>query len=225
MDIPEILKNKKVLLALGGVGVVLLVWKPWQSGGGSAPAPSIDYGSAAGSPDQSAQIASQINQVQSSIMGQVGDMLTTYRDQQNANTQALSQGFTQALTQMQEQNATLNSKIVDQMNTTLSSFQTQLQNQSSYFTQTVNRVAQTAAPAQVSNPTPTKPTITVAAGSPEAQYLNDEYGGKINLVLSTSNQFVGSDRVATNQMYRNYLGSQGIAPSNSLSADQLWKYN
>lgn len=224
MEIPEILQNKKVLLAIGGVAVVLYIWKPWQAK--TTTSGPIDYGTgvATGSADQSAAVASQVNSMQNSIMGQVGEMLSTYQTRNDASTQALSQGFTTALQQMQTQNETTNSKIADQMATISQGFQTQLQNQSQYFSQSINRVATTAAAPTVSGTSPTIPTIQVAAGSPEARYLNDEYGGKIHIIVGTANQFVGIERPQTNQLYENWLGNFGIAPQNRLTDAQLWTY-
>jgi hypothetical protein len=66
--------------------------------------------------------------------------------------------------------------------------------------------------------------ITVAAGSPEAAYLKQEYGDKVNIIESTANQFVGKERPQTNAMYQQFLASQGVTPVQQLSEGQLWKY-
>ncbi|MDR3585567.1 MAG: hypothetical protein P4L59_09605 [Desulfosporosinus sp.] len=60
----------------------------------------------------------------------------------------------------------------------------------------------------------TKPLVTVIKGSVDESILHQQYGEKISIAYGSQNQFVGNDRISTNNQYQNYLSPFGLKADN-----------
>ena len=243
MDLQALAKNK-TLWIVGGVGVVLWVWKPWAS---AAPATGIlgsdiATGSAlAGDTGSSASVAAQVSAAQNQTLATVGQMLQGYQNQQTDSLTAMSQEFGQAMSGISSQTQTMLQTYQQQLAETQKQNQDTLNTISAGFAQSIagltskvqqlqaQPVQQAPAPwyqpiASMFTPpaVPPKPTVTVALGSAESRYITQEFGTAVNIQYSNQNQFVGAERPQTNQMYVNYLASLGVAPQHQLSTAELW---
>lgn len=60
----------------------------------------------------------------------------------------------------------------------------------------------------------TKPVVTVIKGSVDENILRQQYGDKISIVYGSQNQFIGNDRISTNNQFQNYLSPFGLKTNN-----------
>jgi excinuclease UvrABC ATPase subunit len=201
-------KNTAVFVAVGAaLGAVTLMMKSGSGSGSTSSGSDVTA-------TQEAQALAQVIQQNQAATGQMMQQMDA------KNTEALN-----AISQsMRDMSSTLGQNIQS-----LNTAQTAINSKVDTMYSTVHDIQSTtsqAAYSAASKPATSKDpvAITVAAGSPEAAYLKQEYGDKVNIIESTANQFVGKERPQTNAMYQQFLASQGVTPVQQLSEGQLWKY-